>query len=210
MLDFALTALASILFVVDPLGALPGYLAMTTGDDARQRRRAATRATITAALTLAGFAGAGEAVFRKLGLSMPAFQVAGGVVLFVVALDMTRARRPTQETPAELREGKAKEDIGVTPLGVPMLAGPAAMSTVATLMSRAGSATEIGIIYVAIVITALASYLVLLLAEPLHRGLGRTGIHVFSRIMGLVLAGIAVQFVLDGLRAAGAIPIAHG
>src|SRR5271163_314055 len=110
MFDFALTALASILFVVDPVGAVPGYLAMTEGDDADKRRRTAWKASFAAAVVLAVFAAAGKVLFRFLGLTMPAFQVAGGLILFLVALDMLRAQRPTQEQPEELIEGRAKSD----------------------------------------------------------------------------------------------------
>src|SRR5262249_51844702 len=131
MLGFALTALASILFVVDPPGALPAYLAMSEGDDAAKRRRTAWRASLAAAVVLAAFAAGGQGLFRMLGLTLPAFQIAGGLILFLVALDMMRAQRPTREGPAEVSEGKAKEDVAITPLAVPLLAGPAALSTVA-------------------------------------------------------------------------------
>ncbi len=206
MLDFALTALASILFVVDPVGAVPGYLAMTEGYDRAKRRRTAWRASLAAAGVMAVFAAAGKVIFRLLGLTMPAFQVAGGLILFLVALDMIRAQRPTQERPDELSEGRAKEDVALTPLAIPMLAGPASLSTVATLMSQANGAAEATVVYLAIGVAAVATGVTLQLAAPLHRLLGRTGIHVLTRVFGLLLAAIAVQFVLDGLRAAGAIP----
>jgi multiple antibiotic resistance protein len=107
-LSFALTALASILFVVDPLGALPAYLATTAGDDAVKRRRTAWKAALTATLVLAAFAADGRPLFHVLGLTLPALQIAGGLILFVVALDMRRAQRPTREGPAEVSEGMAK------------------------------------------------------------------------------------------------------
>jgi multiple antibiotic resistance protein len=203
MLDFALTAIASILFVVDPLGALPAYLVMTGEDEPTQRRRTARRAALVAMLVLALFAASGNALLHLLGLTMPAFQIAGGLILFLVAIDMIRAQRATQEGPGEISEGTAKADVAVTPLAVPMLAGPAALSTVTMLAGRAANAAEVGVVYGAILLTGGAIYGTLLLAEPLHRRLGRTGIHVLSRVLGLILAAIAVQFVLDGLRAAG-------
>ncbi|MGD9764945.1 MAG: MarC family protein [Candidatus Binatia bacterium] len=204
MLDFALTALASILFVVDPVGVLPAYLAMTHDYDRARRRRTAYRASVIATLVLAGFAACGNSLFRVLGLTMPAFQIAGGVILFFVAMDMLRAQRPTQEGPEEISEGTVKEDIAVTPLAVPMLAGPAALSTVTMLMSRAESLLQMAVVYLAILLTGVAILLTLIFAEALYRVLGRTGAHVLTRILGLVLATIAVQFMLDGLRAAGA------
>jgi multiple antibiotic resistance protein len=115
MFGFALTALASILFVVDPPGALPAYLAMTDGDDAAKRRRTAWRAALAATLVMVAFGSGGQWLFHLLGLTLPAFQIAGGLILFPVALDMMRAQRPTKEGPAEVSEGKAKADVAITP-----------------------------------------------------------------------------------------------
>jgi multiple antibiotic resistance protein len=207
MLDFALTALASILFVMDPVGAVPGYLAMTEGDPADKRRRTAWKASVAAVVVMAVFAGAGKLIFRFLGLTMPAFQIAGGAILFLVALDMLRAQRPTQEQPEELSEGRAKDDVALTPLAIPMLAGPASLSTVATLMSQAQDSVQAAIVYASIAIAGIATAITLQLAAPLHRVLGKTGIHVLTRIFGLLLAAIAVQFVLNGLKDAGVIPV---
>jgi multiple antibiotic resistance protein len=207
MLDFALTALASVLFVVDPVGAVPGYLAMTEGDDPGKRTGTAWRASLAAAVVLAAFAAAGKVIFRFLGLTMPAFQIAGGLILFLVALDMLRAERSTQEKPEELLEGRAKADVALTPLAIPMLAGPASLSTVATLMNTADTAQKAAIVYGSIAIAAAITGVTLQLAAPLHRLLGKTGIHVLTRVFGLLLAAIAVQFVLDGLKDAGVIPL---
>ncbi len=203
MKDFLLTSLISILFVVDPPGAIPTYLVISTGDNRQQRRRTALRASLVATLTLALFAGGGQLLFHYLRLTLPAFQIAGGLILFLVALDMIRARRLTQEGPGEVKEGIAKEDVAVTPLAIPMLAGPAAMSTVTVLMHHANTTEEVAVVYAAIFITGLVSYITLRLADPIYSGLGRTGINIFGRVIGLILAGISVQFVLDGLAAAG-------
>jgi multiple antibiotic resistance protein len=116
---------------------------------------------------------------------------------------MIRARRSTQEDPSEVAEGRATHDVAITPLAIPMLAGPAGLSTVATLLSRADGLADKASVYAAVAITGVVSYLTLVLAGPLQARFGQTGIHVLSRLFGLVLAGIAVQFVLDGLKAAG-------
>jgi multiple antibiotic resistance protein len=203
MLDFALTAFASILFVVDPVGAVPGYLAMTEGDGAGKRQRTAWKASIAAVVVMAVFAAAGKLIFRLLGLTMPAFQIAGGVILFIVALDMLRAQRTTQEQADELCEGCAKDDIALTPLAIPMLAGPASLSTVATLMSQAQDVIQAMIVYAAIALAGVATGLTLQSAGPLHRLLGKTGIHVLTRIFGLLLAAIAIQFILNGVKETG-------
>jgi multiple antibiotic resistance protein len=207
MLTFTLKALASILFVVDPWGALPAYLAMSENDDDDKRRRTALKAALAATLVLAGFAAGGQWLFSVLGLTLPAFQIAGGLILFLVALDMMRAQRPTKEGPAEVGEGKIKEDVAITPLAVPLLAGPAALSTVATLMSEAHDWREMAIVYFAVAVTGAVTYLTLRTAAPLFHLLHKTGIQVLGRILGLVLAGIAVQFVLNGLRSAGVVSV---
>ncbi len=203
MLDFLLTAVISILFVVDPPGAVPTYLVISAGQTPQRRRRTALRGSIVATLTLVVFAAGGHVVFRYLGLTLPAFQIAGGLILFLVALDMIRAQRLTQEEPGEVNEGITKQDVAVTPLAIPMLAGPAAMSTVTVLMHNAQTTRMSIVVYAAIFITGLVSYVTLRLADPIYKTLGRTGIQVFGRILGLILAGISVQFILDGLEAAG-------
>src|SRR5205823_2790230 len=134
--------------------------------------------------------------------TLPAFQVAGGLILFVVALDMIRAHEIPQENPSELEEGKTAGDVAITPLAIPFLAGPAALSTVTVLMSKAPDGYHSLLVFVAIGLTGVISYVTFRLAEPIQKRLGTTGIHVLGRILGLVLAGIAVQFVLDGLAAA--------
>jgi multiple antibiotic resistance protein len=206
MLDFGTTAFVSILFLVDPPGTVPAFLALTAGYSRERRRRTAVVASLTATLTLAAFAAVGNVVFKALGLTLPAFQIAGGLILFVVALDMIRARRSTQENPAEMSEGEAAADVAVAPLAIPMLAGPAALSTVAVLTARARDAAEASLVFAAIALTGLICLATLRAADPIQRRLGKTGIHILGRVLGLVLAGIAVQFVLDGLAAAGVVP----
>ena len=207
MLDFATTAFVSILFLVDPPGTVPAFIALTAHYTPERRRKTALVCCVTATLTLMGFALAGNFLFRHLGLTLPAFQIAGGLILFVVALDMIRAYELHQENPTELAEGKQAGDVAITPLAIPFLAGPAALSTVTVLMARAETTAQAGLVYGAIALTGVISYATLRLAEPIQRRLGTTGIHVLGRILGLVLAGIAVQFVLNGLEAAGLVKL---
>ena len=206
MLDFATTAFVSILFLVDPPGTVPAFILLTSHYSPRRRKRTALVASVTAALTLMAFAAVGNVVFQMLGLTLPAFQIAGGLILFLVALDMIRAQRPTQESPDELQEGEAADDVAIAPLAIPMLAGPAALATVTVLMAQAKDTAQVVFVFAAIALTGVVCYLTLRLAEPIQRRLGKTGIHILGRILGLVLAGIAVQFVLNGLRAGGLIP----
>jgi len=205
MLDFATTAFVSVLFLVDPPGTVPAFIALTARFTPEKRRRTALVASVAATLILMGFAAVGNVVFRVLGLTLPAFQIAGGLVLFVVALDMIRAQRTTQEEPSDLEETSAAAEVAIAPLAIPMLAGPAALSTVTVLMAQATDTAAVGLVFGAIALTGVVCYLTLRLAEPIQRRLGKTGVHVLDRVLGLVLAGIAVQFVLNGLAAAGLI-----
>lgn len=200
LLQFALVSFTSILFIVDPLAAVPAYLVVTQDEDAVSRRRTARRACIGMAVLLAVFAGAGGFIFAAFGITLPAFRIAGGLVLWFVALDMLRARRSTQETGEELEEGQAKEDVALTPLAIPILAGPGAISTAIVLAGQARDIAQRLIVYGAIVVTALLSYLALLLGEHLLAVLGQTGIRVLTRIMGLLLAAVATQFILTGIK----------
>jgi len=206
MLDFATTAFVSILFLVDPPGTVPAFMALTAKYTPDKQRRTALVASVTATLTLLGFAIIGNVVFRVLGLTLPAFQIAGGVILFLVALDMIRAQRPTQESAEEMTENAEAADVAIAPLAIPMLAGPAALSTVAVLMSQAKDVVQVSLVFASITLTGFICWFTLRLAEPIQKRLGKTGIHILGRVLGLVLAGIAVQFVLNGLAAAHIIP----
>ena len=206
MLDFATTAFVSILFLVDPPGTVPAFMALTARYSPERRRKTALVASVVGALALMGFAAVGNVVFRVLGLTLPAFQIAGGLILFLVALDMIRAQRPTQEGADEMKECEEADDVAVAPLAIPMLAGPAAMSTVAVLMAQAKDNAESALVFVAIALTGAVCYVTLRLAEPIQKRLGTTGVHILGRVLGLVLAGIAVQFILNGLKAADLIP----
>ena len=194
----------SVLFIVDPLTAVPSFLAMTARDRLETRRLMARRGAWTCALTLTVFALGGSLIFRLFGITLGAFKIAGGVVIGLNALDMVQARRSQQrETAVERAEGIEKEDVGILPLGIPMLAGPGAISTVMVLAGASKTfATTLGL-YVAIALTAFLSYLTLAAATGVERRLGQTGMRILTRLAGLVLCAIAVQFILDGLKLAG-------
>ena len=194
----------SVLFIVDPLTAVPTFLAMTARDSLETRRFMARRGAWTCFITLTSFALGGSLIFRLFGITIAAFKIAGGVLIGLNALDMVQARRSQQkETPAEKAEGIQKEDVGIMPLGVPMLAGPGAISTVMVLAGASKSpVTTIGV-YAAIALTAFLCYVTLAAATGLERRLGQTGMRILTRLMGLVLCAIAVQFIIDGIRMAG-------
>lgn len=201
MLAFAMTAFSAVFSVVDPLGVVPVYIAMTADDSAEHKRRTALRASLTMAIALIVFAAVGRFLLQFFGISMGAFRVAGGVLLFLLAVDMLRAQQSRQRsTPEEEREGREKPDISVFPLAIPMLSGPGSFATVMVLISRAQNFWEQMIVGMAILVTAGVTFVILIFSSAAARRLGRTGINVLHRVMGLLLAAIAVQFVVDGAR----------
>jgi multiple antibiotic resistance protein len=199
---FALVTFTSILFIVDPIAAVPTYLVITQDETRVERQHTARRACIAMTVLLVVFAATGTLLFRAFGITLPAFRTAGGLILWFVAMDMLRGERRTQEGREELLEGQAKEDVAVTPLAIPMLAGPGAISTVIVLSGQAHGLLENGVVYGSIVLTGVVSFLALRVGEPLLGRLGKTGIRVVTRIMGLILAAVAAQFVLSGVKEA--------
>jgi len=198
--QFALITFTSVLFIVDPIAAVPAYLVVTQNETPAERRRTALRACVAMAVLLIVFAAAGRFIFQAFGITLPAFRIAGGLILWLVAFDMLRAQRSTQEGQEELTEGQAKEDVALTPLAIPILAGPGAISTAMVLAGEARSVSHGAIVYGAILLTALVSYITLLVGQRLLTILGQTGIKVMTRIMGLLLAAVATQFILTGLQ----------
>jgi multiple antibiotic resistance protein len=198
--QFALVTFTSVLFIVDPIAVVPTYLVITQGQSADQRRATARRACVAAAVLLVTFAAAGRGIFGLFGITMPAFRIAGGLILWLVAMDMLHGNRSTQEGAAEITEGRAKEDVALTPLAMPMLAGPGAISTVMVLSGQARTTPQTIAVYGSILLTILIAWLTLRVGEGLVVKMGQTGIRVMTRIMGLLLAAIAVQFVITGVR----------
>ena len=201
LVAFALSTLTTLFFVVDPPAAVPMFLSITAKETPAQRRVTARRAATATFFTLLSFAAAGRWLFQLLGISLGAFRIAGGVLLFLLAIDMLRAQRSrTRTSPEEEAEGIEKEDVSVFPLAIPILAGPGATSTVMVLVSRAQGPVQHAIVGLCLGVTALAAYWILRSANVLERRLGHTGMNVVERVMGLILAATAVQFVLEGIQ----------
>jgi multiple antibiotic resistance protein len=202
--EYAALAFSSLFVIVDPIAAVPAFLAMTARDTITHRLRMARTACLVAVGILAGFALAGQFLLSLLGITLPAIQVAGALVLLLVALDMLRAQRsPVQETAEETAEGTTKDDIAVTPLAVPMLAGPAAISTVILLEAQAPSWVYRGVLLACVVLVGLASYITLAVGASGARWMSPLAEKIITRLMGLVLAALAVQFLFNGLKGEG-------
>ena len=199
--EYILLAFGSLFVIVDPLAAVPAFLAMTPTDTPEQRIKMARLACCVAAGVLLAFAIAGKWIFKFLGITMPAFQLAASIVLLLVALDMLRAQRSrVQETSEETAAGVEKNDIAITPLAIPMLAGPGAISTAIMLHNQAANLAQRVALYLCIVAVSVASYLILRISARGARWLSPIAMNITVRIMGLLLAAVAIQFMLKALH----------
>ena len=198
---YMITARVTMFGVIDPIGIAPLFLALTQGMTPAQRRRIALHATLVAGLVLVLFAFFGEAVLGFIGISMPAFRIAGGILLFLTALDMLFERRTKRRE--DRTEGEDIDDPSVFPLAIPLIAGPGSIASVILLIGeRPGSEGLIMVLGVT-TLTLLVLALTLMASSYLDRIIGKKGIDVITRILGMLLAALSVQFVLDGLAAFG-------
>jgi multiple antibiotic resistance protein len=202
-LDFAISALVTLFVVVDPVGLAPTFLAVTEELPRRARRSVALRASIIAGAILIGTALFGDWLFRALGISLPAFRIAGGLLLFTIAFEMVFGIRMR-------REGRAAERaveehvryVAAFPLAIPLLAGPGAITATVLLAGRAaGNPLLTGLLLAVVVFVAASAFVAFILAGRISRILGLTGNIVLSRLLGVLLAALAVQYVVDGIRA---------
>jgi multiple antibiotic resistance protein len=200
--SFVVITFSAIFFVVDPFAAVPIFLAITQGDDLDKKRHMAKRAAIATTITLLVFAATGGLIFRMFGITLGAFRIAGGILLLLMALDMVRAQTSrVRLEPGEEKEGMAKDDVAIIPLTFPMLAGPGAIATTMVLMNDAGGqALQVASVIISIIVTGTLTYFILRSALPLEARLGRTGLNVMTRVMGLVLAAVAIQFIVNGVK----------
>src|SRR6266704_2528400 len=199
--EYMLLAASSLFVIINPLAAVPAFLAMTPTDTPEQRIKMARLACLVMVGVLIVFAAAGKWIFKFLGITMPAFQLAASIVLLLVALDMLRAQRSrVHETSEETAAGLEKTDIAVAPLAIPMLAGPGAISTAILLHQQATNTGQTIALYVCILGVSLASYIILHLSANGARWLSPIAMNITVRIMGLLLAAVAIQFMLNALR----------
>jgi len=203
-LEFLISALVTLLIVVDPIGLVPSYLAVTHGLPKRARRSVAIRAAIIAAVILAGSALIGDWLLRKLSIGMPAFRIAGGLLLFSIASEMVfGVRIERQSRQAEDAIDEHVRNVAAFPLAIPLMAGPGAITATVLLASRSeGDPMRLTVLLAVIAFVAAFCAAVFLLCTHIGRLLGVTGNIVLSRLLGVLLAALAVQFVVDGVRAA--------
>jgi multiple antibiotic resistance protein len=203
LVSYALVSLGSVFSIVDPFTAVPVFLALVGGQSRAEQAKTAFRASATCFVVLTSFGIAGSLIFRFFGITLPAFKIAGGILLFVVGFEMMRAKRSdTRTTTEEALDAETKEDVGLIPLGLPLLSGPGAIATVMMLVGRAKDLPERAVVFGAVGIVSLIAFLTLRSASFVARVLGRTGMNVIGRVMGLILAAVAMQFVLAGMHEA--------
>ena len=193
-----IAAFTTLFIIIDPFGLAPIFLALTNGMTAAQRRAIAIRACLIGAALMLAFLFLGEALLGFIGISMPAFRIAGGVLLFLTALEMLfqkrQARREDNATEVETHD-----DPSVFPLAMPLIVGPGAITTIILLAGQVEGAADLAAV-AGVMLTVLASvFVAFLLAPYLEKLLGKTGINILTRLLGMLLAALAVQFILDGV-----------
>jgi len=204
LVEYTLLTATSLFAIINPVAAVPAFLAMTPNDTQAQRLQMARTACLTCAGVLAVFAALGHGLFRIFGITLPSFQIAGGLVLLLISLDSLRAKRsPVQETEEETAAGVSKADISITPLAIPMLSGPGAITTAIILETKARGWPQAAALYLAIAAVSALSFLVFHLAIKGARRLNPIAMNIATRLMGLILAATAVEFILGALRTEG-------
>jgi len=198
-LSIWISTLGVIFAIIDPFGYVPIFLTMTAKDTEEQRRKMLKKACGTAFVVLTLSAFLGNAVLRFFGISIPALQISGGLILLVIAFEMVKViPTPEKITAHEESEGREKEDISIIPLAIPMLSGPASIASVVVLSAKNDSLYLYPAIILSILITLGFTYLILRSASKIFQRVGLTGLNVMTRVMGLLLSAMAVQFVIDG------------
>jgi multiple antibiotic resistance protein len=205
---YTLVTFGSLFSIVDPFAAVPIFLALVGEQPAPAQARTALRASATCFVVLTVFALAGGLIFKLFGITLAAFKITGGVLLFGVGFEMMRAKRSaTRGTSAEARDAETKDDVGVIPLGLPLLSGPGAIATVIVFVGKARDVEQRACLFVAIGAVSAISFATLRSAAMVARVLGKTGIAVIERVMGLILAAVATQLVIDGIHEAFALSV---
>ncbi len=202
MTELFVSAFVTFLVIIDPPGCAPIFASLTSGTDGAHRRRMAVRSVLVAWCILMFFALLGEPLLRTLGISMSAFRLAGGIMLFMIALDMVFEKRTErrEERAREIEGTPEADDISVFPMAIPMIAGPGSIASIMLLAGRAQGTVETVVVFGAMTAVILLTLIALLLAGPLMRLIGAKLEAMITRLLGVILAALAVQFVLDGLE----------
>jgi multiple antibiotic resistance protein len=203
LIELFVSSFVTFFVIIDPPGCAPIFAGLTAGTDAVHRRAMAVRAVMVASIILLGFALFGEALLHALGISLNAFRIAGGIMLFLIALEMVFEKRTERrEDRAEKVKAEDPVDISIFPMAMPMIAGPGSIASVMLLMAQSKGIEQSAVVLSAMLAVLLLCVLALLAAGPIMRIVGAKIEAVVSRLLGVLLAALAVQFVIDGIRAA--------
>jgi multiple antibiotic resistance protein len=201
LLYFTAAVFAALFAIVNPMGAIPLLVGLTEGYTAEEKKRVVTKSVFTGFFVLMVFALLGNYIFAFFGITIPAFRIAGGLLMTTVGFSMMRGQPPrTKSTPEEREEAVDRDDIGVVPLGVPMLAGPGSITTVMIFVSKSENVSQIGSVLFVILAIMLITYFLFIYGDRIFDRIGRVGSRAFSRIMGLIITAIAVEFILEGIH----------
>ncbi|MBW1971487.1 MAG: MarC family protein [Deltaproteobacteria bacterium] len=198
---FFVNCFVSLFVIVNPIGAIPIFISITEGDDYKKKNLIAKKASINSFIVLIIFTFFGEYILKFFGITIPAFEIGGGIILFMISLEMLQATPVrVKTTPEEEEESGKKADVSLMPLAIPILSGPGAITTVLVFSGKGGSPFFKILVVIAVAATAIITYITLKYAVTLSRIMGKSGINLMNRILGLILAVTSAQFVIDGIK----------
>ena len=199
-LSFALVAFSSLIVIINPMMVTSVFITLTSNATPEAKRAISRKTTLTAFIVLLAFAISGSLIFKFFSITIGAFQIAGGIILFSVAMGMLHAQTSrTKQTPEEMDEAMSREDIAVVPLAIPIVSGPGAITTVVVLSGETRAIPNMAILFLAIVVSMVIVFVMLRNASSIQKFMGPSGLNITTRLMGLVLAAVAVQFVVHGI-----------
>jgi len=198
--QFAIEAFVAIFAIVNPIGNIPFFVTLTQGYNPKEKKDVIVKIVVVAIAVLVIFGLIGNYIFMLFGITIPAFGIAGGILLLSIAFSMLHGQKPrTKLTQQDREEALAREAVGIVPLGIPMFAGPGAITTIMIYMSRQASFFDVTAVFASIFVTMAISFVLLTYGDRIFSKIGRMGALAISRIMGLILAAIAIQFIVDGV-----------
>ncbi|MBC8213542.1 MAG: MarC family protein [Candidatus Marinimicrobia bacterium] len=200
LFPFFLLAFSSLFTLVNPIGLSPTFLSLISDFGEHEKKRITRKGIITATVVLIIFSLIGNLIFSFFGITLHAFRIAGGILFFKIGLNMLESKvSRTKSTPKESEEAQSKDEIAYTPIGIPLIAGPGAITSVMILSSEASTVSMKIVFFSTIFIVMILTYFIFMTADYMSKRFGTTGLRILQRIMGLILMVIAVQFVIDGL-----------
>ena len=199
-MDFLLLSITSLIALINPIGIIPTYIGLLGDYDPQEHKNITYRAILCAFIVLMTFSIMGNLIFNFFGITMDAFRIVGGILFMRIGLDMVESKiSRTKSTPKEQKEAESKDEIAYSPLGVPLIAGPGAITSVMILSNQVNSINEKILFTLSIVICMILTYIALIMGNTLSKKIGTTGIRIIQRLMGIILMVIAIQFIIEGL-----------